>query len=92
MLGKSKRPPHFVCLFVKFVLPSYLYLECSGLCDSLHLSVLFHVINLLTIPMAKQKVRKCLTPFFYAETIKAVLIPFNTPHTIFGLEIMDGKK
>ena len=42
--------------------------------------------------MAKQKVRKCLAPFFYAETIKAVLIPFNTPHTIFGLEIMDGKK
>ena len=35
--------------------------------------------------MAKQKVRKCLTPFFYAETIKAVLIPFNTPHTVLKL-------
>ena len=55
--------------------------EYSRLCDSLQLSVLFHVINLLAVQTAKQKVRKCSDPIFHAETIKAVLILSNTYNT-----------
>ena len=72
-----------------------LYKPSRALCDDLdkymHLSVLFHMINFLTVSIEKQKSRKCFYLIFDAETAKVVLI--LSPLLRYSvIEIKDDKK